>query len=67
MRNKTVVSGIAHRRIKHPVDEQRARLLVHLIFDRLAANRHPDNDIDLVRRVLAGFAEAVRFEEGIGG
>jgi hypothetical protein len=51
VRNEAVVSGIAHRRIEEAVDHQRAGGLVHLVLDRLAADRHLDDDIDLVWRV----------------
>ncbi len=53
MGDEAVVSGVAHRRVEKPVDLQRAALLVHLVFYRLAADRHLDHDIDVVRRVLA--------------
>ena len=52
MRHEAVISGIAHRRIEEAVDEQRARRLVHLVFDRLAADRHLDDDVDVVGRIL---------------
>ena len=53
MRDEPVVPRIAHRRIEEPVDKQRARGLVELVLDRLAAERHLDHDIDVVGRVLA--------------
>ena len=34
-----------------PVDDKRAGVLVHLVFDRLAADRHFDDDVDLARRI----------------
>src|ERR1700721_1261085 len=49
MWNEAVISGIAHRGIEKPVDHQRAGLLVHLVFDRFAADRHFDDDVDLTR------------------
>ncbi len=49
--NEAVISGVAHRRIEEAVDHQGAGGLVHLVLDRLAADRHLDDDVDLVRRV----------------
>src|SRR6185295_1110554 len=51
VRDEPVIAGIAHRRIEEAVDHQRAGFLVHLVFDRLAANRHFDDDVDLARRI----------------
>src|SRR5258706_2901595 len=51
MRNEPVIAGIAHGGIEKPVDDKRAGVLVHLVFDRLAADRHFDDDIDLARRI----------------
>ena len=48
MRDEAVIAGIAHRRVQEAVDEQRAGILVHLVFDRLAADRHLDDDVDVV-------------------
>src|SRR5690349_4286007 len=53
MRDEAVISGIAHRGIEEAVDYQRAGFLVHLVFDRLAANRDFNDDIDVVRRILS--------------
>src|SRR5205807_4180027 len=52
-RDEAVIAGITHRSIEEAVDEQRAARLVHLVFDRFAADRHLDDDIDLVRRFVA--------------
>src|SRR5450755_615445 len=49
MWNEAVIAGIAHGGIEKPVDHQGAGVLVHLVFDRLAADRHLDDDIDLTR------------------
>jgi hypothetical protein len=35
------------------VDEERARRLVHLVFHRMAAMRHLDDDVDVVGRIVA--------------
>ncbi len=51
MRNEAVIAGIAHRGIEKSVNHQRAGLFVHLVFDWLAANRHFDDDVDVVRRI----------------
>jgi hypothetical protein len=40
-------------RIEEAVDEERAGFLIHLVFDGLAAERHFDHDVDVVRRVLS--------------
>ena len=53
VRDEAVIAGVAHRRIEEAVDHQRAGLLVHLVFDRLAANRHLDDDVDVIRRVVS--------------
>src|ERR1700722_11255218 len=53
MGNEAVISRIAHRGVEKPVDLKRAALLVHLILDRLAADRHFDDDVDIVGRILA--------------
>src|SRR5258705_11871456 len=51
MRNEPVIAGIAHGGIEKPVDDQRAGVLVHLVFDRLAAHGHFDDDVDGMRRI----------------
>ena len=53
VRHEAVIAGIAHRGVQEAVDEQRAGRLVHLVFDRLAADRHLDDDVDVFRRILA--------------
>ena len=53
VRDEAVIAGIAHRRVEEAVDDQRAGFLVHLVFDRLAADRHLDDDVDVVGRILA--------------
>ena len=52
--NEAVVAGITHRRIEEAVDDQRARVLVHLVFDRLAADRNLDDDVDVFGGIVAG-------------
>ena len=51
MRNESVIPGIAHRGIEKPVDDKRAGVLVHLVFDRLAPDGHFDDDVDVMRRI----------------
>ena len=53
MRDEAVIAGVAHRRIEEAIDHQRAGFLVHLVFDRLAANRHFDDDVDVVWRIYS--------------
>src|SRR5690606_5074808 len=53
MGDEAVVSGVAHGGVEEAVDEQRAGLLVDLVFDRLAAKGDFDDDIEVVGRVLA--------------
>src|ERR1700722_1508496 len=53
MGDKAVISRIAHRGVKKPVDLQCAAFLVHLVLDRLAADRHLNDDIDIMGSVLA--------------
>ena len=48
MRDEAVVARITHRGIQKPVDEQRARVLVKLVLDRLTADWNFDDDIDIV-------------------
>jgi hypothetical protein len=45
VRDEAVVPGVAHRRIEEAVDHERARFLVHLVFDRLATDRHLDDGV----------------------
>jgi hypothetical protein len=49
VRHEAVVRRIAHRRVQDAVDEQRAALLVELVFHRLAAGRHFDDDVKALR------------------
>ena len=53
VRHEAVVAGIAHRRVQEAVDHQRAGRLVHLVLDRLAADRHLDDDVDVLGRIVA--------------
>ena len=53
VRDEAVIARIAHRRVEEAVDDQRAGFLVQFVFDRLAADRHFDDDIDVVRRIYA--------------
>ena len=51
VRDEPVVPGVAHRRVEKAIDDQRARSLVHLVFDGLAAHRNLDDDVDVEGRV----------------
>ena len=53
VRDETVVSGVAHRRVKKTIDDEHARCLVRLVLDRLAANRHLDDGIHFIRWIAA--------------
>ncbi len=66
MRNEAVIAGIAHRGIEESVDEQRAGGLVQLIFDRLAADRDLDHDIDFKRGIFAD-GNCVKAHGGLPG
>jgi hypothetical protein len=46
MRHKAVIAGVEHRRIQKAVDNQRARLFVEFVFDRFAAERDLDDDVE---------------------
>ena len=59
MRHEPVIPRIGHRRIQKPVHHQNTRILVELVFDRLAADRHFDDDVNVVRR---GLADGDRFD-----
>jgi hypothetical protein len=53
VRDEAVIARVAHRRVEEAVDDERARRFVHLVLDRLAADRHLDDDVHVVRRVRA--------------
>src|SRR5471030_431927 len=53
VRHEAVVPGIAHRRVEEAVDHQRARRLVHLVLDRIAADRHLDDGVHVLGRIMA--------------
>ena len=53
VRHEAVIPRIAHRRVEEAVDHQGAGRLVHLVLDRLAADRHLDDGVDVVGRVVA--------------
>src|SRR5580658_6800617 len=58
MGDEAIISRIAHRGIEKSVDLQRAALLVHLVFDRLAADWHLNDDVHVVGRILADWHSA---------
>ena len=51
--HEAVIGGIAHRRVQDAVHEQRAAVLVELIFHRLAAHRDFDDDVERFGRIVA--------------
>jgi len=53
VRNEAIVPRIAHRGVEKAIDHQRTSSLVHFIFDRLAPDRHLDDYVHVVGRVLA--------------
>ena len=53
VRHEAVVAGIGHRRVEEAVDDEHPRGLVQLVLDRLAAERHLDDDVDVLGRVVA--------------
>src|SRR6478735_9003888 len=53
VRDEAVIRRIEHRRVQEAVDEHGAGGLVDLVFDRCAALRDLDDDVDLVRRIFA--------------
>ena len=52
VRHETVVGRVEHRRVQEAVDHHGARGLVHLVFHGHAAERHLDDDVDVIGRVL---------------
>jgi len=55
MRDVAVVAGIVHRGTHEAVDENRAGILVYLIFDRFAVHRDLDDHIEVVGQTLSGW------------
>jgi hypothetical protein len=53
MGDEAVIGRIEHGGVQEAVDEHGAGRLVHLVFDRRAALRDLDDDIDLVRWIFA--------------
>src|SRR5215510_3135265 len=53
MRHEAVIARIAHGGVQETIDHQGARSLIHLVFDRLAADRHLDDDVEVLGRVVA--------------
>ncbi len=53
MWHEAVIARIGHWRIEEAVDDEGAGLLVHLVLDRLAADRHFNDDVDVFRRIGA--------------
>src|SRR5262249_46805445 len=57
MGNEPVIAGIEHRGMQEPIDKQRARFFVELVFHRHAAERDFNDGVDILRRALAGWNE----------
>src|SRR5690606_39378216 len=53
VRDEAVISRIAHRGVEEAVDEQGSRGLVDFVLYRLAAERHLDDDVQVVWRIAA--------------
>src|SRR5690606_15637926 len=53
MGNKAVVARVGHGCVEETVDDQRTRLLVHFILDRLPTEGDFNKDVDVVRRIVA--------------
>jgi len=53
VRHEPVVAGIGHRRVQEAIHDQRARFLVHLVLDGLAAVRDFDDDVHVLRGIVA--------------
>src|SRR5262249_17410335 len=64
VRNESIVPRIAHRRIEEAVDDERSGFLVHFVFDRLAADRHLDDCVDLLRRISA-YRNVIEIHRGL--
>src|SRR5690606_33355940 len=52
MRHEAVIPGITHGGVEKADDEQRARFLVHLTFERLAADAHFNADVEVFGRIF---------------
>ncbi|CVI57029.1 hypothetical protein AGR7A_Cc290790 [Agrobacterium deltaense NCPPB 1641] len=53
VRHETIVTRIGHRRVEEAIDDQRTGILVHLVLDRVSTDRHFNDDIHIIRRILA--------------
>src|SRR5690606_16680844 len=53
VRDEAVITRVGHRGVEEAVDDERAGFLVHLVLDRLSANRDLDDDVDVFWRILA--------------
>jgi hypothetical protein len=51
--NEAVIGRVAHRRVQDAVDEQRPARLVEFVFHRLATDRHFDDHVEAVGRIVA--------------
>lgn len=54
VRHEAVIGRVAHRRVQDTINEQRARRLVELVFDRLAADRDLYQHVKAFGRIVAG-------------
>jgi len=53
MRHEAVIPGVTHGRVQEAVDHQGTGFLVHLVLDRLSADRHFDDGVHVFGRILA--------------
>src|SRR5262249_18608772 len=52
VRDESVVSRIAHRRVEKAVHDQGTGRFVQFVLNRLAADRNLDDDVHIVRRTV---------------
>ncbi len=68
VRNEPVIARVAHGRVEETVHDQRPGLLVHLVLDGLAADRHFDDDVHFIRRITAnGHSIKTHLQESSAG
>ncbi|QTK80365.1 hypothetical protein AT6N2_C2813 [Agrobacterium tumefaciens] len=53
VRHEAVVTRVGHRRVEKAINDQRAGILVHLVLDRMSADRHFNDNINVFRRIFA--------------
>ena len=67
LRDVAVVARVVHRGRHEAVDEHRAAFLVDLVLDRVGVHRDLDDDVELVRTLLAGGDVVQTHEVGVEG